>query len=142
MVQKTLQFKETIILCYNKQASVRVIHPIPPLFTWHMSQIMVNTIVIACVSNQSKGHWLLSNVEEMNHCPNLDALIDDDLDLDIEFRSLARNIKKEVCGVIDFILSFLTRYDKRRVHNMLALMLNLRFKSLKLNSSFIGREYC
>jgi hypothetical protein len=84
----------------------------------------------------------LSNVEEMNHCPNLDALIDDDLDLDIEFRSLARNIKKEVCGVIDFILSFLTRYDKRRVHNMLALMLNLRFKSLKLNSSFIGREYC
>jgi hypothetical protein len=55
---------------------------------------------------------LLSNVEEMIHRHILDVLIDDGLDLDIEFGSLARNIKKEVCGVIDFILSFLTRYDE------------------------------
>jgi hypothetical protein len=37
-----------------------------------------------------------------------------------------------------FPLNFLTR----KVHDMLALMLNLRFKSLRLNSSFIGHEYC
>jgi hypothetical protein len=73
----------------------------------------------------------LSNVEEMNHLPILDALIDDDLNLDIEF--LARN-GKEVCGVIDFILSFLKRYDERRVHNMLALILNLKFKSCERTS--------
>jgi len=59
-----------------------------------------------------KGSLLLSNVEEMIHHPILDVLIDDGLGLDIEFGGLARNIKKEVCGVIDFILSFLTRYDE------------------------------
>ncbi len=72
----------------------------------------------------------------MNHLPILDALIDDDLNLDIEF--LARN-GKEVCGVIDFILSFLKRYDERRVHNMLALILNLKLKSCERTSLEWGK---
>ncbi len=41
---------------------------------------------------------------------------------------------------IDFLLSLLSKYDENEVHNMLSLMLNLGFKSLKLIFSFIGHE--
>jgi hypothetical protein len=39
--------------------------------------------------------------ENMNRLPILHALINDDLILDIEMGSLAKNINKEVYGVID-----------------------------------------
>jgi hypothetical protein len=34
-------------------------------------------------------------------------------------------------NAIDSFLSFLTKYDERRIHNMLSLMLDPRFKSLR-----------
>ncbi len=49
------------------------------------------------------------------------------------------NIKKEVCFVLAF-LSFLRKSREKKVHNMFYLMLDSRFKSLCLVSSFIGRE--
>jgi hypothetical protein len=76
----------------------------------------------------------------MNCLPILDVSINDDLGFDIELGSLARNTKKEVCGVINSFFFFLTRYDERRAHNMLVLMLNLRFKNLILISFFISHE--
>jgi hypothetical protein len=39
-------------------------HVLPPL-TWHISQIIIDvlsSVVSAYVLNQSRGHWLLSNV--------------------------------------------------------------------------------
>jgi hypothetical protein len=75
----------------------------------------------------------------MNCLPILDVSIDDGLGFDIELGSLAGNIKKEVCGVIDSFF-YLTRYDEKRAHNMLALMLNLIFKNLILFSFFINHE--
>jgi hypothetical protein len=67
--------------------------------------------------------------EEMNHLPLLDAWIDDDddSDLNIGLETFAMNIKK-VIKVIDSFLCFLTKYNERRAHNMLALMLNPRLK--------------
>jgi hypothetical protein len=51
----------------------------------------------------------------------LDVLIDNDLGLDIELRIIfARNVKKEIIGVIDFFFFFLTRYDEWKAHNMLS----------------------
>jgi len=77
----------------------------------------------------------------MNRLPILHALSNDDSILDIEMGSLAKNMNKEVCGVINSFLSFLTRYDEKKIQkNVLALMLNLRFKNSKLISSFIGCE--
>jgi hypothetical protein len=52
----------------------------------------------------------------------LDSFIDDDTSLDIELGNFARNIKKEVCKLIDSFFSFLTKYDEKKTHNMLALM--------------------
>jgi hypothetical protein len=40
----------------------------------------------------------------------LDVLIDNDLGLDIELRIIfARNVKKEIIGVIDYLFFFLTK---------------------------------
>jgi len=66
--------------------------------------------------------------------------MEDDSSVHFELGSLVIDIKKEVCGVIAFIFSFLTNYDKRKAHNMLCLMLDPKYKSLKLRSSFIGHE--
>jgi hypothetical protein len=66
----------------------------------------------------------------MNHHPILDVLIYDDSSLDIKLGSLARNIKKEVCGVMGSFISSI-KYDERRAHNMLSLMLDLRFKNMR-----------
>jgi len=41
---------------------------------------------------------------------------------------------------LDFFLSFLKKYEKRKAHNMLSLMLDPRFKTLRIMSSFIGCE--
>jgi len=57
---------------------------------------------------------------------------DDDSNLNIESGTFAMNMKKEVCGVINYFFSFLTKYDEDNVHNLLPLLSNPKFKSLKL----------
>jgi hypothetical protein len=122
----------------------RVIDHVPPLFTWHISHIIIDIIsfiVITCILTQSNNHWLLNDAlnvaistnlklkKKMSHFLLLDALIDDDdFGLNIELGTFATNIKKEIIGVIDYFLSFLTRYSKRITHDMLALMLDPKFK--------------
>jgi hypothetical protein len=52
MFQKALKFKDVIILCYNRQNTVKINGRIPPLFIWHIFKIIVASlfpIVIACV---------------------------------------------------------------------------------------------
>jgi len=72
--------------------------------------------------------------EKMSHLHNLsDVLIDDDPSLTIKLGTFTKNIKKEVNGVIDSFLSFLIGYN-----NMLALILNLKSKRLKLINSFMN----
>jgi len=75
----------------------------------------------------------------MNSPLVLNVMIDDDdSSLDIELRTFALNIKKEVCGVIDSFLSFFTKCDEMKAHNMLSFILDSKFKSLKLIYSFIS----
>jgi len=64
LFQEALQFKATIILCYNQQTIMKVIGRVPPPLTWHISQIIVDflfSIISAYVLNQSHGHWLFFN---------------------------------------------------------------------------------
>jgi hypothetical protein len=42
---------------------------------------------------------------------------------------LVSKIRKEVCGVLDFFLSFLRKYENTKAHNMVFLMLYPKFKS-------------
>jgi len=63
-----------------------------------------------------------------------DSIVSDELSL------LASNIRREVSNVLDSFLSFLTKYENKKTHNMISLMLNPKFKTLCIVSSFVGRE--
>jgi hypothetical protein len=65
--------------------------------------------------------------EKMNLPFILDNFIDDNSSLNMELGTLAMNINNEVYEVIDLFLSFLKKYDERKIHNMLSLMLNPKF---------------
>jgi hypothetical protein len=56
-----------------------------------------------------------------------------------ELTFFAFNIREEVCVVLA-LLSFLRKFAKKKARNIFYLMLDPRFKSLHLVSSFIGRE--
>jgi len=61
--------------------------------------------------------------------------------LDNELTLLSSNVKKHVYGVLDFFLSFLTKYEEKKTHNMISLMLDPRFKNLCIISSFVGKDH-
>jgi hypothetical protein len=75
--------------------------------------------------------------EEIINPSTLINLINDSR-ITFELFLFTSNIKRKVCGVLDFLFSFLKKFEKRKVHNMLSLMLDLKFKSLHLVSSFVG----
>jgi hypothetical protein len=66
--------------------------------------------------------------------------MDDDLIVGDELSLLVFNIRREAINLLDFFLSFLRVYDKRKTHNMISLMLDFRYKSLCIISSFVGKE--
>jgi len=52
------------------------------------------------------------------------------------------NMHAKVVKVIKPFLQFLQAYDSHQVHNMLALMLDPRFKSLKVVENYVGCGAC
>ncbi len=132
---------------------MRMTTKIPPLLTWHICQIVIDFFPYCncLVLNQFKGHLLLSDAfhfaismslklrKELKNAPSFQTIMEKDSGVAFEFVCLASNIRKEVCGVLDNFLSFLNEFDERNSHNMLSLMLDLRFKSFCLVSFFIGR---
>jgi hypothetical protein len=82
-------------------------------------------VVNACVLNRSHEHWLffyalhvtitmaLKLKEEFEMPPILANLMDDDMALALELSTLASDVRKQVCNVLDFFLSFLMKYGKR-----------------------------
>ncbi len=97
-----------------------------------------------CHLNQSSSLWLFFDTlqfviimclklkEEITNPSALINLIVDDFRITFEWYLFPlTNIKREVCGVLNS-LKKKKRYEKRKVHNMLSLMLDLRFKSLCL----------
>jgi hypothetical protein len=108
-------------------------------------------IIYACVFNQSHGHWLPIDalhstismslkLEENNIIPSFESLMEDDSIICDELSLLASNIRREVINVLNSFLSCLKKYENKKVHNMISLMLDIRFKSLHIVSSFVGRE--
>jgi hypothetical protein len=59
MFQDALLFQNVIVLCYSRQIAMKVVNQVPPPFTWHICQIIVDClslIVTICVLNQFHGH--------------------------------------------------------------------------------------
>jgi hypothetical protein len=71
---------------------------------------------------------------------SFESLMEDDSIIFDELFLLALNIRREVINVLDSFLSFLRKYENRKTHNMISFMLNPRFKSFHIVSSFVGRE--
>ncbi len=97
------------------KSTINVFRPL----TWDVSQSVVNIlfwIVSACVLHQSCKHRLFSNAL---HATIIIVVIK-------KLFLLVSNIKKYICDVLNSSLSFLTKYEKKNLHNMLPLMLNLR----------------
>ncbi len=125
----------------------------PPPPTWQIFQMdCLSPTVFACVLNQFRGHWLLNDAlhfaismslklkNENKIILSFESLMKDDSIISNELFLLAFNIRREVINVLDSFLSFLKKYENRKVHNMVFLMLDPRFKSLCVISSFVGRE--
>ncbi len=108
--------------------------------------------MVACVLNQFKSHWLLSNAlqsttimhlkfkEKIINPSTLVSLINDDFEITFELSLFTSNIKREVCVVLDSFLSYFKKIEKKEAHNILYLMIDSRFKSPCLVSSFVGQE--
>lgn len=98
-------------------------------------------VIVQCVLNKFKGNKLLSDalnfVITMNYKVKEVGIVMDGWWSNVVIElSLLANIKKEVCDVLDFVLSFLKSYEKKKTHNMLSLMLDPQFKTFHLVFSF------
>ena len=63
MFEDAIRFWSAINLCYSRQ-NVALQARVPSWQTWAITNALVNTlsmVVSACVLNQSRGHWLLSD---------------------------------------------------------------------------------
>jgi len=78
--------------------------------------------------------------EENQVLYSFESLMDDDSIVSDELSLLISNIRREVINVLDFFLSFLKVYAKKKSHNMIFLMLKPRYKSFHIVSSFVGKE--
>ncbi len=104
------------------------------------------------VLNKSRGHWIFSDAlhstisinlkltKENCVLPSFENLMDDDSIVNDELSLLASNIRREITNVLDFFLSLLKVYGKKKAHDMISLMLDPRHKSLRIISSLVGRE--
>ncbi len=66
--------------------------------------------------------------------------MDDDTRLSLKLTTLASNIKSKVFGVLDYFLSLLRTYEKKKTHNLLSFMLDPKFKNLCLIFSYVNKE--
>jgi hypothetical protein len=77
--------------------------------------------------------------EEVTNSPTQVNFIDDNFGIIFELFLFTINYKKKVYGVLESFLSFKKRYEKRKFHNMLCLMLDPIFKPL-FRIFFISHE--
>jgi hypothetical protein len=71
--------------------------------------------------------------------PIIDSLVEKDF-FDHELKEFEVCMKRQILEVLLPFISFLHAYDRKRGHNMLALMFDPRFKNMKLITIFLGRK--
>jgi len=66
--------------------------------------------------------------------------MEEDVIVDVELDLLNSNIKRKVCNVMIFFLYFLKKFDERKDHNMCTLVLDSKFRNIKIIFTFIVKE--
>ncbi len=79
-------------------------------------------------------------MDEMHLRRSFESFMNDDIGLSLKLATLASNIKSKVFGVLDFFLSLLRTYEKKKTHNLFSFMLNPKFKNLCLIFSYVNKE--
>jgi hypothetical protein len=51
--------------------------------------------------------------------PSITNLMEDDMVMALELFMLASNVRKQICDVLNDFLSFLTKYENKKSHNMI-----------------------
>jgi hypothetical protein len=77
-------------------------------------------------------------MEELQNHLSFGNIMDENFRMANELTLLAFNIQEEVYVVLDLFLYFKKKYEEKKTHNILFLMLDPKFKNLKLVSSLIG----
>jgi hypothetical protein len=72
--------------------------------------------------------------EEFGMALYITNLMEDDMSMNLELPMFSSNVREQVCDILDGFLLFLMKYEKKKTHNILFLMLNPRFKNFKLVS--------
>jgi hypothetical protein len=67
--------------------------------------------------------------EENQIIPSFESLMEDDSIVSNELSLPTSNVKREVINVLDSFFSFLKKYENKKAHNVISLMLDPRFKS-------------
>jgi hypothetical protein len=126
---------------------------VPPPLTWHICCIIVDSLDLVMsiyILNQPRGHWLLNDA--LNFAISMSLKFRDEIDFatfenlmeengDVVYEIMfGLQHKKEVVQDLDSFLSFLKKYEERKAHNMFSLMLDPRFKTFHLVSTFISCE--
>ena len=102
-----------------------------------------------CIFNQTRGYWLLSDAlaaafrvsvelqdvhDQRAHA--VPALRVGDFESEIEM--LKMRMAREAIGVLKPFLAFAVLFSEAKAHNMLALMLDPRFKDLECIIEYVG----
>ncbi|KAG0556897.1 hypothetical protein KC19_11G087000 [Ceratodon purpureus] len=131
-----------------------ILSELPGLETWTVAKAVTDALipmVQQCVTNQSKGYWLLSDAlaSALGLCIQLHkeqiekGLVSPKLEtgnFDSELEVLQSRMMSEVINALAPFLSFTVSYSAKHAHNMLALMLDPRYKGLSLVKDYVGRE--
>ncbi len=72
------------------------------------------------------------------NCMGLDS--NETQDFDGEFYLFRQCMQKQVVQVLNPFLSFMASFQKAKVHNMLAMMLDPHFKWLRLVIQYVNKE--
>jgi hypothetical protein len=124
------------------------------MHTWAICKVVVKTMfpfVKQCILNQTRGYWLLSNA--LNVALSINVCMQNQIqqskitpfnfvkgDFEYELGALRVCMMVEVLAILALFLAFASTYNANKVHNMLALMLDPRFKSFDVVKAFVGQE--
>jgi hypothetical protein len=153
LFQETLEYSLAIIICYQRQ-SLQLQACIPSGLTWAIARVVcdiLNPVVEKCIMNQTRGFWLLSDalVSAMSISLKLQAknnrrevavppLHVGDFDSQLEI--LYGCISKAGVQVLKPFLDFTGKFNRDKSYNMMAIMLDPRYKGLQSISKFVGPQ--
>lgn len=153
LFQEALEYQHAFSLCLPHQIN-DLLFEVPSLETWAVAKAVTDAltpVLQRCVINQTKGYWLLSDalatalglciqlhkeqIEKGLASPKLEAG-----NFESELEVLQARMMSEVINALAPFLSFTVSYSPKHAHNMLALMLDPRYKGLSLVKDYVGRE--